>query len=493
MYHIIYPKQGDTILNTYLAGGEAGTSVGLYLPRADNPSPMGLRPQTWGRDRFNNSNCRHFNIEGTLISIDGMSNISRIAGLKCYTAPDLLSFKVLHERVAIGNYYYTHFIVVNQDFDLTDEIFTPGGAQFNRHLYRFQIIWNDSTSYVRIIRRLFRRASGVVYHQITMVDYCRFSDDFKTGRVLSVHKPSYEAGFTKWIEPPMSSSRSTVRSTLVGNSFPTLNLKPAYIYAHLWRWRKDVSSDDSSSFGQLSIDAVQALKVFDGQLSLLLRDLIGFKGLLVSFWTGLTSQTIKGLSTAYLSYHYGLRLTYRDLKDLASGFRSVVDGKKGYNSSRSRLQRIISTTQLSSFETTSVYNMKLYVRSYPDWIIDALQKMMVVDFFPTLELVWDIIPFSFVVDWFVNIGDYLEMVDSRTLLSTYQVLSCVRSRRTTVRGDVGDILPYTTGKVFGELVITDYVRIISRTPPPFRLDYTKPRSFNHYLEGAALIAQRSRV
>lgn len=493
MFHVIQPAQGDQFIHHPNNTGP-GIRFGIYHRIFGVVHQDGLAPFTWGRDQFNNSNCVHLNVEGTLIHWPDNSNLSKTKVVTSYySQPSYASPFVSFTRYTCGSVFWTQLLEIGKD----------ATQSFIGYLYSYSHKWlkNEfvieakwiSALQLRVCMRkkVSRQSDGYVTTQQTQVSYLRYA-----GATYSQHKDTlYSYGSfnyqpPEWIEPP-SAFVSSIRASLIGTT-TTFPLPASIIYRRLEKFRLEVQSKDSSSFGQLSIDAVQALKVFDGQLSLLLRDIIGFRDTLLGFIKGVSSLSLNGLASSYLSYRYGLKLTYTDLMKLAGSTRSVMDGKKGYNTSRSRLQRTVDSTTLG-VPVDYLYSMKLFVRDYPDWIIEALQKMMVADFFPTLELAWDIIPFSFVVDWFLNIGDYLEALDSNTLLSTYKVLSCCYSRKATIREEFGVLFPDYLGVIEGEVTISYYSRFVSSTPPPFFLDYSTPRSFNHYLEGSALIAQRFRV
>jgi hypothetical protein len=109
-----------------------------------------------------------------------------------------------------------------------------------------------------------------------------------------------------------------------------------------------------------------------------------------------TREMARELSSLYLSYHYGYRLTRADLLDLR--------------------QTIIS--YCSEAKASSAYAQESFC--YDDWNCSATLRILYspwnpchsivtfCDFFdlaPDLDNLWDLVPYSFIVDWFIGIGD----------------------------------------------------------------------------------------
>lgn len=494
MFHVCTPALGDLVLYLGPKDTYSGFQFGLYIPRGlSRIKSYGLRPNTKGRDQFNNSNCDHLNIKGSVFSMPEFSNVVRKDGPKFYAKPDFASQAVIYKGWQTPTVFCSRIIARGTSSDQSITVY---------HYYRW---WQERT-----YRMVVTAISDFKYRIEYFYRYRRVDTNIWLGPVHNVTYVEYDGSFTKfrsksytglpydqraisW-EPFTTDFTPILNKTVISGNQKTWIPDTSDIVRRTKYFREWSGRNDSSSFGKCSIDAVQSLKVFDGQLLLYLRDFVSLKGTVLSFWESIAQPSLRTLSSAYLSYHYGLKLTYRDTLDLLTSTRRLRDGVKGYNSSRSRLSVPDSVEVFGKvIEINHIYNMKLYVKDYPNHVVQAIKQMMVADFFPTFELVWDLIPFSFVVDWFVRVGDILEAVDSNTLLSVFQVLSCVYSRSTVMRLRFEDLYPELQGVVEGDLEIVDYHRYVNPVPPPFALDYSTPQSFNHWLEGSALIAQRIRV
>jgi hypothetical protein len=60
-------------------------------------------------------------------------------------------------------------------------------------------------------------------------------------------------------------------------------------------------------------------------------------------------------------------------------------------------------------------------------LMRQIRKAYEWDYYPTLGNVWDMIPLSFVVDWFVNVSDIFESVDRMVQARYYDVASILQS------------------------------------------------------------------
>jgi len=93
---------------------------------------------------------------------------------------------------------------------------------------------------------------------------------------------------------------------------------------------------------------------------------------------------------------------------------------------------------------------------------------------------------SFALDWFVDVGGFLDRLNSKEHLERYEAAYSVSSVKAVTTLDVGTIPSKFTGTVSR----TTYHRWVGPVPIP-SLSLSSPIStFNHWLEGGALIIQR---
>jgi len=210
----------------------------------------------------------------------------------------------------------------------------------------------------------------------------------------------------------------------------------------------------------------------------------------------------KSLSKLYLSWKYGARLTIADAKEIALSVYEkahAVSLSNGIKSCRSMLSdhRVLTAWPFTGLECDSKYHYKVYYRPIDHWITEGLNKMMTWEIFPSLSNVWDLVPYSFVVDWFLDVSQFLEYVDHSTFVSTLSVDSVTHSTKNTIVLDserlnwvldenlLGDGEP-----LLGQALLTYYVRSIKHTldEPVPRFD--APESFDHWLELSAILISK---
>lgn len=147
----------------------------------------------------------------------------------------------------------------------------------------------------------------------------------------------------------------------------------------------------------------------------------------------------KTASKAYLATHYGLRLTLQDLDDLDDAVREMHRQKsamqlyqRGYAEQRWSNDTLIAGTLVARTRSTS-----LIVRSFSDDVLHAADSIAAaseqffdrvaragyeLDIMPSLSNLWDLVPFSFVLDWVSPIGDALEFEESKNYFHTLPII-----------------------------------------------------------------------
>lgn len=179
----------------------------------------------------------------------------------------------------------------------------------------------------------------------------------------------------------------------------------------------------------------------------------------------------KAISNLYLSFHYGWRL-------LASDTREIV---KELNKTRHLLAKCQSGEQgtYNGYHYTCVYSC--YYEFLGQLTGDLEKFTTLMDLNPDLSNAWDMVPYSFVVDWFTNIGDTLQSVDNwMTMYQKHKVLASIQSTRLQRDLDLGD--------VGGNVAHIYYERRVSPYPvvPEFDLQ-VQPVNPSHIAEGTALV------
>jgi len=181
--------------------------------------------------------------------------------------------------------------------------------------------------------------------------------------------------------------------------------------------------------------------------------------------TGVAAAT--GVSAGYLSIRYGLMPLIRDITGIIKG----LEKKIGHMRISARAQG-----ELSRSSTTSViYNAGVFSHTYGIQTSDSVvvRALSLDEYFVSraqnigfaskglITVPWELIPYSFVIDWFVNLGDYLNslvplpalknlgscLVTYRARQTLYTALGDTSAAYTVVRPNVGSCFSSVVTKV----------------------------------------------
>lgn len=135
------------------------------------------------------------------------------------------------------------------------------------------------------------------------------------------------------------------------------------------------------------------------------------------------------LGSIWLSYRYGHRLYYSDCQKLRKGLEDVRKVKP----IRFRGRHTEVLTLLPGTETTITYNFTLYASSFSTTDLDLGSTIRSLDFWPSAENLWDLVPYSFVCDWFVNLTDICKRYDMRQDILRFPIKGAVQSVKLATR------------------------------------------------------------
>lgn len=200
-------------------------------------------------------------------------------------------------------------------------------------------------------------------------------------------------------------------------------------------------------------------------------------------------RKLKTLAGNYLGLKYGVLPTVSDLQNIVDALKRIKPylDSNGYSTFNAVHSESKSTSSNSYYLEQRI---KIAIEKEDNDLVAFATGVESAGFAPTLENTWDLIPYSFVLDWFIGFGDFLERVDTRMRLSRLNIRYATMSRkqRTTVFMTPTLALPLS-----GTFDVVHYQRWTSdQCPvPPLSLS-SNLTSFNHWLEGTALILQRKK-
>lgn len=194
---------------------------------------------------------------------------------------------------------------------------------------------------------------------------------------------------------------------------------------------------------------------------------------------------VKTLADVELSSSYGLSLTIADTQELLKSFERQMSSYK-YGISRSQTSHSYSRGGVSYSET--FYCKTWYSRSCAGFQ-GLLNDLFNQDAFLTLQNVWDLIPYSFVVDWVLPIEQFLNQQDANTRLSVLPISEVLLTTKTIISYS-SDVVRELTAGLSGQISVTLYERDASASLPPIYPHYQGRDQFQSWLQAGALITQK---
>lgn len=240
---------------------------------------------------------------------------------------------------------------------------------------------------------------------------------------------------------------------------------------------KDISSrpfapyspPSSEEFGAVCQRAVDNINYVSINTAAYLKDLKDFGSELEAIKRLVRNpKNPKSWASLFLNSQYGSRLTISDTFELINAMirtaKQMNRGmrKKKWNTCRAR---IASTTTYFGTSCTRQINYKVYYKPYDSGIKSYVQKLAQWDLLPTFGNLWDFLPYSFVVDWFIDIGGLLESIDTAVQAETLDVVGVLWSTKDTI---LKDGYSTETNEVLYQS-LTIYKRQWSRTLHPIPL------------------------
>lgn len=238
-------------------------------------------------------------------------------------------------------------------------------------------------------------------------------------------------------------------------------------------------------YGDLAMDATKKANANNVNMIAFLRDIRKPWELipkLRNMWK------LKTLAENYLVFDYGILPTIDDLKAIFAACKKVrpyldKNGFETYTAS--------GTTEyvIGDVPFHVIQRIKVAIGKNDFVFNDLIRKVDSIGFLPTLQNVWDLIPYSFVIDWFVDIGSLLERIDADIRILQLPIRYATMSRKVTADLTLSPTanFPYsgTVNKVQYQRWVTDHCPVptpsVSQTP-----------DFDHWIESAALLITRKK-
>lgn len=245
-------------------------------------------------------------------------------------------------------------------------------------------------------------------------------------------------------------------------------------------------------WGDLAYDCYSQIQLWDGNGLAYGRDLTlitkAMRDLVVSakalFLSKAPAKALKSLADLFLSFRYGWSLTCKDTLSLL-----LMDYDRAYP--MGRCKRSSSYTYYRNGYAIEA-RMSVYCMPYSSSISELAGFLQMIDLEITAENIWDLIPYSFVVDWVVNVGDLLDRLDMIAQLDRFNILLTGQTLKVAAPVDLSKIEGLQN--MVGTAYATYYKRVYTTDTitPSLISSRDSTGKFNHWIEGSALVLQRVR-
>lgn len=205
-------------------------------------------------------------------------------------------------------------------------------------------------------------------------------------------------------------------------------------------------------------------------------------------------KKLKSYANAYLTTHYGLMPTISDLKEIVEALDRRVpyldrNGFSTYSAGHSDTRVVGDAGNYVTW--TLCKRLKLAVGVEDNAFEDLVGRFEDWGMWPTFENIWDLVPYSFMIDWFADVGEFLERVDSRLRLIRLNIKYATLSQLDDMSSFRAATIesPYTF-----DLHHRHYHRWVTDQCPQPRLSLQSELQDlkSHWLEAGALLIQRSK-
>lgn len=207
----------------------------------------------------------------------------------------------------------------------------------------------------------------------------------------------------------------------------------------------------------------------------------------------MTKKGWKEISSFFLGNKYGYQLTYADAQSIGGALERLRQNVKRGQKEIQKLTSACKATLPGRVPLTVECHYTAKVGTSNDPLMQGIKGLFDWDLYPSLGNMWDLIPYSFVADWVVGLGDLFEDIDANVYMRYYQAKSIMKSTKIST-GPVNNqqILGSLPGAC-GLVSYTYYRRWVENSfdPMPLSVDFHPENLLGHWVEGASLIIQRT--
>lgn len=190
----------------------------------------------------------------------------------------------------------------------------------------------------------------------------------------------------------------------------------------------------------------------------------------------LRKRSFKSLAEFYLWYKYTYSTTKLDLKAYYTFFLQWYKESSIQSNVKQSVIRYAHEVKDANSVSSSVTHYRIYSDNYNNGVLSLLGLDI------NLSNVWDTLPFSFVVDWFTNIGDVFARLDHSDVLSSIKIHSVLTSTKY-----IRTSYPLSQFGCWDPCKTVRYRRDIDSKLPVGNISFSLKNPASHITDGAALI------
>lgn len=427
------------------------------------------------KDANGERNCAHYHADGELFSVgDGNMTITPVDPFSSHAPASKLT---LYQRQGTSKVAVSTVGILIRGFGPA-QLVVP---DHETSKYKYRNIISEFTLYSGSVYthtysyQTWSKPNGTRWNTVTSSTFYEFdsaNNRYRTGR------PGY---WSNWTTIPLLWTAAS--SSTCSKGIKT----PDDVYKQIISLNSILSLDETQ-IGQLAVDCAAAARSVDMNSLEYLRDIGNFLHDLKSIRATLGKKTsLKKLSDLYLAWRYGVRLTVEDTLDLLQIMQQfTLKEPRDYSWVRAGGSQSKSVNGISAHHDL---HLKCRYRRHSNEFSSLVADIQSIGLLPTPKSIWELIPYSFVVDWFTDMSGRMETFDAQVTWEHHEVIGSLLSVKTKYTGMTPSYLG-CHGYV-GDVSIVHYTREASSFIPTPQYFSDNPIGF-HPIESAALIISRKR-
>jgi hypothetical protein len=243
---------------------------------------------------------------------------------------------------------------------------------------------------------------------------------------------------------------------------------------------------EEAHYGDLAMRALASVNKVDSNMIAFIRDLKDIKSLIPKLSNLLSLKTWSG---NYLAFKYGVLPTIDDVNNIVAAVKGRLPylDKNGYRTYSAGHRASVSENDVL-YEIEQ--HLKVAIDQDDSGLTSLVNRLETIGLFPSWEYIWDLIPYSFVLDWLVDVGELLQRVDANLRLLRYDIKYTTMSRKMS---GTTNLVASAESPYIGTISLVSYHRWVSGQCPETPLSLNPAfLDFDHWIEASALIIQRSK-